>query len=166
MDWLSQFTPSEIAAWVALAISLVVLAWDVFKWWRTGPRIIMRALPNMTQFPRAPGTPDTNIFVEISNNGNAPTTLKGLGIFHYDSFSKWVFRKASYQAVVAIPNPNFPLPHVIEVGKIWQGFIDQKPSEGMLRSGWFYVWCDCSHSKRLIRVRVTKLKQNEDSETQ
>jgi len=166
MDWLSEFTPSEIAAWVALVISLVVLAWDVFKWSRTGPRIVMRAMPNRVQVPKALSTPDTNIFVEISNNGDTPTTLKNLGIFHYDSFAKWIFRNASYTAVITIPNPNFPIPRPLEPGTMWQGFMNQEPVEGMLRSGWFYVWCDCSHSKRLIKTRVKKLKQKEDSETQ
>jgi len=158
------YTWTDIAAWVALVISLVVLAWDVFKWWRIGPRIVIKAKPNMVQVPKVLTTPGTNIFVEVCNNGDAITTLKKLGIFHYDSFYKWIFRKASYQAVVPNPNPEFPIPRVIETGKIWQGFMDQEPVEGMLRSGWFYVWCDCSHSKRLIKVRVKKLKQEEDSD--
>ena len=153
------YTWTDIAAWWGAGLATLVLVWDVFKWVRTGPRIIMRALPNMTQFPSVPGTPDKNIFVEISNNGDASTTLKGLGVFHYDSFSKWVFRKASCQGVVNVPNPNFPLPRPLEPGTMWQGFLDQEPLMDMLKSGWLYVWCDCTHSKRFIRVRVKKQKE-------
>jgi len=160
------YTWTDIAAWWGATLATLAIIWDVFKWLRTGPRIVMRILPNMSQFPQAPGTPNTNIFVEISNNGDAPTTLKNIGVFHYDSFPKWIFRNASYQAVVPNPNPEFPIPRVIETGKIWQGFMDQEPMEDMLRSGWFYVWCDCSHSKKLIKMRVKKLKQEEDSEAQ
>lgn len=157
---------TNIAAWWGAVLATLVLIWDVFKWLHSGARISLKALPNMISVPENPLLPGEKVFVEVSNSGVTPTTLKGIGILYYESWWKRILRRPKEQGVIAQPNPQFPLPHTLEAGKIWQGFINQDEIEDKLISGVLYVWCDCSHSKRMIDVRVKKRKPKKDSEAQ
>ena len=89
-----QFSPTEIAAWWGAAIATLVLGWDVDKHVRSGPRLRVRANPNMeivgyevklglmeTVLPK--GT--KLIHVDVTNVGDQPTTLTHFVFFAYRS---------------------------------------------------------------------------------
>ena len=81
MEWMFRFdVEADPVAIYAAIVATAILIWDVAKWLRSGPRIKLRALPNMKMFndpdPRRKGK--TYVIVNVTNSGSSPTTITQL----------------------------------------------------------------------------------------
>ena len=116
-------TASEIAAWWGAAIATAVLGWDIYKWARSGPRLTVKALPNMQLLEDR--TEAKNILVEVVNRGNQLTTLTHLAFYNYKSIFHRMFRRRN-AGVGLVPQPGGQgLPFELEPGKRWVGLVVQ-----------------------------------------
>ena len=154
-------TPSVIAAWWGAIIASIVLLWDVYKWNTQGPKLVMRLSPNMLVVGDSLREGETWVSITVSNIGDRPTTIKGVGMEYY---SGWLnrFRNSAEKAAV-FPNPNdgFPLPRVLNPGDEWIGLIPQKRIdreinlEEMAQMGHLMIWLSRSDRQRTLRKRLT-----------
>jgi hypothetical protein len=138
---------TEIAAWWGAIIATLVLAWDMYKWKRSGPIINVSASPNMQTFGGVSNGLENKTFVvvEITNTGGRKTTLTKLVGFHCKSIFQKLRRKEDESFIVDNPAPSQPLPHVLGPGERWLGSIEQNEElEEMSRSG--YLFCGVYHS--------------------
>ena len=155
---------TNLAAWWGAVIATLVLAWDVYKWKRTGPIVNVSASPNMQTFG---GVLDafqdkTFVVVEVTNIGDRKTTLTHLVGFHYTSIFLWLIKKKNKAFIVANPALSTPLPHVLEPGERWLGGIEQnKELEEMSRNG--YLYCGVYHSSGKKAVLQRVIVRNEDA---
>lgn len=136
---------SDIAAWWGAIVATMVFGLDIFKWWKAGPKIIVRANPNMQMVSSGQGLePEKNIFLEVVNNGDKLTTVTHVIIHHYKSKWSVICKKPNGQAVVPLPGPMQKLPFELEPGKRWTGLIDQSDIKSKFQGG--YIYCGILHT--------------------
>ena len=120
---------TEWAAWVGASTGVAALAWEIVRWSREGPRLLVRASPNMTVVPDTDGR--YVLMVYVTNRGTMPTTLTGWGLFEFRS---WNARRRMRPARnwVAMHDSEFglPLPRELQPGQQWSGGVRQNADIG------------------------------------
>ena len=137
---LSTFSASDWAAWWGAIVATVVFCWDIFKWFRAGPRLRVRTSTNM-QLVNEAGTTGPEKYISISavNIGDAPTTVTHLFLTYYASRTRRWLRRPTTEMIVPQPRLAQPLPKFLPVGETWGGVIRQTPElEKMLDEGLLY----------------------------
>lgn len=135
-------------AWYAAAVSTIVLLWDVYKWMRSGPKLNIKAKPNMTRVIFM-GNAEKSIFIEVTNTGSANTTLTHLIFYRYKNRFDAFFRRNSITRGVVMDSSFGPnLPYELNAGGRWTGGISQEDlitktgNEGVLICGVNYTHSD------------------------
>lgn len=149
---------TTLAAWWGALVATVVLAWDVYKWKKSGPIINVTTSPNMQMYKGVEIKPNNETFlvVEVTNIGDRKTTLTHLVGLHYKSMFQRLRNKTEQAFFVLNPAMTTPLPYVLEPGERWVGGIAQTDDlEEMCRRGYFYCGVYHSGSKRPALQRVT-----------
>ena len=150
-------TVDPIAIYAAI-VATTVLAWDVWKWLREGPRLRVFANPGYKTIGIPTVDPDaTWVMVKVTNVGTSPTTINMVGGAMYNNWIKRLLRKPSEQFFVATPVlAGMPkLPHVLDPGNEWTGLINQDDEfESMARQGLLYVGLYHSVGNRPIWRRL------------
>jgi len=174
MNMLSGMTSTEIAAWWGAILATLILFWDVYKWKRQGPKLVMRLSPNIHVF----GDPlrENNLWVSITvtNIGDRPTTIKGVGMEFYTSWLQRLINRTKTAAIFTYPNYDKPLPQVLNSGDEWYGLIPQKGIasnewdslhrkkrldeefniEELSRTGHLMIWLTRSDHPQALRTRL------------
>lgn len=123
---ISNWSVSDIAAWWGAVIATLALVWNIVVAFRSGPRIHVRATPNMQVYPRQPITEDnTYISVSAVNRGTAPTTITHF--CGYYSQSIWHLLRGKKQNFIVNTHPALgrAVPYVLAPGEEWSGMADQ-----------------------------------------
>lgn len=149
--------------WVAIYAAIVAtgaLFLEVRRWIESGPRLALMASTSML-FVRV-GEPDTGeryVSVEVSNRGSLPTTITNLCLLQYDSWWRRFRDKSSWSAVVKDPSLGWidsgKIPHVVEPGGQWRGFIPQDDElNERINAGHLYAAIFVTHRNRPITTRL------------
>lgn len=150
---------TSFVAWWGAVVATLVFLWDIYKWVKSGPSVVVSARPNMKTSVGAPQNLSGKhyVVVEAVNKGNKKTTITHLVYYHYSSIIKRILKKPS--ATFFVPNTGLDqrLPHVLEPGERWLGIIEQsKDLEKMAGQG--YLHCGINHALKakpvLQRVRI------------
>jgi hypothetical protein len=152
---MNRFT--TLLAWWGAVISTAVLAWDVYKWRKTGQqRLSVRANGNLQDAHSR--NPQKFIGIIVTNNGDRPVTI-GLITFRYfkSKFRKWGKQESEQRGLFNPGTPTAPLPYKLDVGASWRCVVNQTPQiEKMSRDGFFYVEVEdtsTSNWKKFARSR-------------
>ena len=141
-------------------VATVVLAWDVYKWLTQGPKLTMQVSGNMIVIGDPVREGKKWVSVTISNIGDRPTTLKGIGLKYYKSLFDRIRDKCALAAVFPNPNDNFPLPRVINPGEEWTGLVPQEREDKhislseMAKQGHLLIWASQSHTSKENKKRL------------
>ncbi len=160
MAILNNMTSTEIAAWWGAIIASVVLIWDMYKWKIQGPRLLMVLSPNMLVLGDPSREGKTWVSVVVTNIGDRPTTIKGVGMEYYTNWYKRLRNQADKAATFPNPSDRFPLPRVLTPGDEWNGLIPQERQgkvmnlEEMSQSGHLMIWLSRSDRKQALRKRI------------
>lgn len=151
---------TSFVAWWGAVVATLVFLWDIYKWAKSGPRVVVSARPNMKTFggPQNLGG-KSYVVVEAVNKGSKKTTITHLVGYHYSSFVKRILKKQSTTFFVPDTGPTQRLPHVLEPGERWLGIMEQNEDlEKMAGQG--YLYCGINHSLKtkpvLQRVRIQR----------
>jgi hypothetical protein len=144
MDQTILIDASIIAAWWGAIVASVVLLWDVYKWLHKGPRISIKATPNMRgavvgSIPAGP----FYLYIEVSNTGDAQTTISALEVCQAKSRLHLLFNKTTNHG--SILRNDMMLPHEIKAGGLWQSKIDQADLREKLDEN-NKVYCSIKHT--------------------
>ena len=165
---LNNMTSTEIVAWWGAIIASVVLLWDIYKWMKQGPRLVMCLSPNMQVWGDPSREGKTWVSVTVSNVGDRPTTIKGVGMEYYPSWLHRLRNRAETAAVFPNPSDGFPLPRVLNPGDEWCGLIPQKRIDknmdmvAMSQSGHLLISLSRSDTQRALRKRLTIVQRCKD----
>lgn len=154
---------TNTAAWWGAVIATIVLMWDIYKWFRSGPILHVTVGPNMQTLGNIPNHPKNQkyISVEVTNTGSRKTTITHLVSFYYKSFIFNLFKKPNKNFVVLTPAFLSTLPHIIEPGGRWLGGIEQNIElEELSRNGYLFCGIYHSSSKKPVMQRVVIHKNN------
>ena len=161
---------TDIAAWWGAIVASMVLIWDFYKWRTDGAKLTMRVAPNMEIHG---GNPEregiTWVVVTIANVGNRATTLKMIGVSH---FNTWIDRwRNNPQRNGVFPNPSDvrPLPTMLQPGEEWVGFVPQRREDSPLNleelstEGHTMIWVTRSDKRGYIQRRL-RIKKGADDD--
>ena len=84
MDLNTLNTLNTGAAWTGAVIGVVLATWEIVKWIREGPRLLLRTSSTMRFFPDSDER--LILMVWVANSGTAMTTLTSFGLFTFDSW--------------------------------------------------------------------------------
>jgi hypothetical protein len=147
-----------IAIYAAI-VSTSVLIWQIFVWFRTGPRLRVSASTNMMTLGDPLRDGKTYIVVNVRNVGTEQTTITHVVMFAYRS---WLYRLRNKPSRTFLFNHHvaaYPLPYVLEAGKTFMSMVAQDPSvENMSRENLLYVAIVHSFSKRPLLARVQPIE--------
>jgi hypothetical protein len=144
----------DYVAWWGAIIATGVLIWDIIKWKKSGPKIIISVSANM----QITSDPDNKLWVTIraKNIGDRGTTITNLAGSYYKNIFYKLFNKAERQFVIPNAGITHPIPHVLDPGTIWDGVIEQDAKlQAMAKEG--YLDCELYYSQSVkpIRERIT-----------
>lgn len=165
---LNNISSTEIAAWWGASIASVVLLWDIYKWKKQGPRLVMCLSPNIEVLGDPSREGKTWVSVIVSNVGDRPTTIKGVGMNYYKSWLTRLRNRAEIAAVFPNPSDRFPLPRVLNPGDEWCGLIPQQridknmDMEAMCQSGHLMIWLSRSDKQRALRKRLIIVQRSKN----
>jgi len=131
---------SDYAAWWGAIVSTIVGLWEIWTGLRSGPRVRVRATPNMEilgPFVELMGDLRGKTFISVVavNVGTAPTTITHFGGYFYPSFWRWVLgRPQNFVVPTGLPIGK-NLPHVLPPGEEWSNMIDQGDVEERMFKG-------------------------------
>ncbi len=152
---------STIAAWWGAIIATSVLVWDVYKWKRRGPNVVIRVQGDMTCMQGSEAIPGKWITTRVANVGDGPTTLESLGLLYYRNLWSWIRRKPDQSFWTQAPGFSQQLPFKLESGATWDGRGEQTP-DLIAKANDGYLFCSVLHSssKRPVTCRVRIRKSN------
>ena len=137
-------TASDIAAWWGAGLATVVLGWDIYKWKTSGPRIRVKARPNMQTSGDRHRT--KHVFFEVVNQGDRPATLTHLCIYQYRSEADRKRKMRDVSFIVPNPSNGAGLPHELGPGQRWTGSIEQDSFIAGLNGEARYLHVGITHS--------------------
>lgn len=136
----------SVADWIAIYAAIVAtgaLFLELRRWFESGPKLHMRATPNMMIFGNGTVEAKDLLRVTVTNRGDAPTTITNLCLLEYDSAWRRWRDKPTRSFVVPHPQlPGYPpiVPHVLKIGEQWTGLAhDRSDVTGDIQSGTMYA---------------------------
>lgn len=142
---------SDYAAWYGAGIGTLTFGWTIFREWRSGPRIKLRASPNMVLLTDTPETQNTTyILVKAVNIGKAATTITSFHGYHSSDKGK------RQNFVIPLMPLSDTLPYVLKPGEEWKHMVDHAALQRRLGSG--YVYLAVTHNQRKRPVYAKKVR--------
>ncbi|MGV2050245.1 hypothetical protein ACQZ48_09175 [Agrobacterium sp. 22-209-1] len=151
---------SDWAAVYAAIVATGALALEIRRWFESGPKISVRANPDMTLIGQG-GVEQTNLLVvNAVNRGDAPTTITHFCLLEYPNiWAKWR-NKASQTFVVLHPQmPGHPpiIPTMLGSGQEWTGMAHPREDvTGDIRTGKMWAAIYTTSRGRPYTARVPK----------
>lgn len=145
---------STWAAWWGAVSGSLAVAWEVFRWSRSGPKLQVIATPNMQIITPGEGIDDTlYISVVVTNGGDSPTTITHFCACTYRNvFDR--LRGKKDQLFIINSGPESPIPHKILVGERWSARILQQKAAELVGSSLFYIGVQHALASKPNHVRV------------
>jgi len=160
MAWTFTFSTelNPITVYSAV-VATGVAAWQVYTYFRDGPRLRLTAGGNQI-IAAVPGYTGPTIFIGVSavNVGNRTTVIQAVGMRVYDNWWQWFRRKASKDLFFRIEGGNL-VPHVLEPGHTFRGFVAQTPKLAkQSREKRAYMLVQHSVGKHSLQVRLKPIR--------
>jgi len=147
---------STLAAWWGAITGSLALAWEMFRWHQSGPKLLVAASPNMQVVRPGLGV-DEEIFISVSvrNVGDAATTITHFMGVTYAGWFNHLRRKRAGLFIVTTGSDS-PLPHRLEPGATWSGTVKQKEALLALKKKGDMLYIGVKHSmhEKPVLVRV------------
>ena len=145
---------TEFVAWYGAAVASAVLAWDVFKWRRSGPRLTVRITP---YYEPSLSLGNNYIRIDISNVGDQATTLTaiyGYNLSRFQILFRW--RKKGLDMLYNQSDTD-SLPMKLDSGDAWHYVFAKTPLiDTMIEKKRFYIGTVHSSSSRPIMRRYVQ----------
>ena len=151
----SKWSASDFAAWWGAIVASFAVIWNIIVAIRSGPRVYVRATPEMQVFPRQPVTGDKSyISVTAINRGNAPTTITHF--IGYYTKNLWNRIRGKKQAFIVNTDLSLgkPIPYILKPGEEWSSMADQKSIQEKCANGLLYIGIIHNQRKRPVFKRV------------
>jgi hypothetical protein len=143
----------------AATVSTTVLIWNIFIWFRTGPRLKVSASANMKTFGQGVRDDTTYIVANVRNVGTQQTTITHVVMFAYRNRWDRFRKRASETFVVNHAVLAYPIPYVLEAGKTFMSMIVQnETAEKLSHSRLLYVGIVHAFRDRPVLARVRPIK--------
>jgi hypothetical protein len=154
---------------------------EIRRWFETGPKLVIRLMPNATTFGHRAGAEENYCVVTVTNRGREATMITHLVLYEFPGLlpnwlqrlmPNWVWRifKSPIKKYFGL-NPQlggYPaLPSEIGPNQQWVGgFSKNQKFVSDFQTGKFYVGVIASHSNRTKFKRIPKRRDPLPKDTQ
>jgi hypothetical protein len=147
-----------MAAWWGAVVATLAFLWEIFQWFKSGPRVQVRAKANMepVNFPGLEKN-EKYIFVEVTNAGDRATTITHFCAYIFNDCIKRLVNKPEKKLVI-LNNSGFgpPIPFFLDSGQRWTGGILQNQfDEKLISDGKVYACIFHTASSKPVLSQVT-----------
>lgn len=156
---MGQDNLTTFLAWWGAIVSTAVLAWDVYKWLKTGhPKLVVSANGNFVLVQS--NSSQKYIVVRITNNGDKPTTLSLITYRFYKTKPSTKHKqhpdeRGFFSEAIGT---TVQLPHKLDVGDQWSGmYLQTAKLEKMAKEGFFYIEAEDSSKASAFKFARTRL---------
>jgi hypothetical protein len=143
-----------------LATASVV--WQIFTWWHKGAKLRGHASPNMIMIGGDVDDQNTYIGLDVSNVGDAPTTITNVVLLAYSNRFARLMRRTEVKAAVVNHSLAQTIPYTLPAGSRFMSRVIQAP-EVVQWSRDHSLYMGVCHSMRrrpyLLRVRPIEEKK-------
>lgn len=119
-----------VVAIYAAIVATGALALEVRRWFESGPKICVKASPNMTLIGGGAKEATDLLVVNVVNRGDMPTTITNFGLLDYPNlWARWR-RRPARSFVIPHPQPKgHPpiVPQQLSPGQQWMGMASPSP---------------------------------------
>jgi hypothetical protein len=144
-----------IVAWWGAILSTIILAWDIYKWRTSGPKLRVTIQTGMLSFNIPEYEGKQLVTVNVTNYGNQPTTITTLGFKFYPNILFKIRNKHTKAFIIPEPNTMQPTPFELKQGNLWNAIVVQTSDlVDMARSGHLICELYHSHQEKPVRRRV------------
>jgi hypothetical protein len=145
----------------AAVVSTIVLGWQIFVWFRTGPRLKLSASSNMKTFGGIKTDDNTYITLNVRNVGTQQTTITHVLMFSYKNRWKWFRRKPETTGFINHGVAAYPIPHVLGAGQTFMSMARQTVEiEKRSRDHLLYIGVQHSCCDRPMFARVRPIRES------
>jgi len=149
----------------AATISTIVLLWQIFVWFRTGPRLKISVSSNMKTFG-ALEDGNTYIVANVVNTGTQPTTIPHVVGYAYRNRLIYILGKPSNTFWVKHSVATYPIPYPLEVGKTFMSMMIQEETiEQLSRDRLLYFGVVHAFGKTPVIARVRPIRASRSRST-
>ena len=152
---------STVVAIYAAIVATGALALEVRRWFESGPKIFIRAVPNMMVV--GDGVEEKDLLaVTAYNRGDQSTTVTHMVLVEYDNLWSRLRDKRSKSYI--IPNPQLSghppsIPKELPTGGQWMGFARSRPDVvDDIETGKFWAGVHTTSRDRAYLARIRKRK--------
>jgi hypothetical protein len=152
---ISKLSVSDYAAWWGAIIATLALLWNIITALRSGARIKVSAVPNMSVLPRQPITED-NLYISVTavNHGGSSTTITHFCGYSVSGFWSRIRGKKQLFVINTHPALGKKIPCVLAPGEEWNSLADQKSLIKNHPKCNLYLGILHNQSKKPVYVRV------------
>lgn len=133
IDWITGY---------AAIVATGALFLEVRRWFESGPRIYVKASPNMIMLDGSKQISGL-LMVNVVNRGDTPTTITHFGLVEYSNVWARLVDRQSHSFLILHPQPegNPPIiPAVLRPGERWMGMAHPRPDvTGDIQTGTFWA---------------------------
>jgi len=157
---LSNFTPSDYAAWWGAIIASLALVWNIIHTLRSGARLRVTVSPDMRIYPPQPPTNDNDyISIKAVNVGTGPTTITHCLGYYTKSIWGLVKKSERQHFIVNItPDTGNDIPFVLGPGAEWSNIAAQDKLFEAAGNGIIYIGIVHNQRRKAIYKRIKRTK--------
>jgi hypothetical protein len=150
----------DVVAAYAAILSTIVFLWQVYTWWRKGPRLRLALATNMVTYGSAGKSNDSYVTYNVANIGDADTTITHVAIYGYPNWWTRVRRRPTLTAIVDHAVVAYPIPYVLKPGQTFMSMAIQSTQlEQWSREFYLYGVIIHSVSRRPLTARIRPIKR-------
>ena len=157
---------TEIVAWWGAIVATLVLAWDVIKWLRTGPKIRGSVTLDVTygdgELLSTESTPHGRVSkyqdycnIEVVNTGSQPTTILDISATHKKHKDGFKFGATG---IAFKEHFGKTLPHVLGPGEVWSCRLSMDRYRNIAEHGQPEIHLNFAHLKKPMVLRASKIR--------
>jgi hypothetical protein len=141
-------------------VATTSIAWQIFTWWHKGAKLRGHAVPNMIEIGGNVRDGKTYIGLDVSNIGDAPTTITHVVLMGYHNRFSRLLRRTEVKAAVVTHNLAQTIPYTLAAGGRFMSRVIQEPKiEQWSRDYCLYMGVFHSMRRRPYLVRVKQIEK-------
>ncbi|PHZ83481.1 hypothetical protein [Paremcibacter congregatus] len=140
-----ELTYSELAAWYAASLSTFVLLFELYKWFKSGPKLRVTVTPNVKGMGGYYDPAGLHTQFDIVNIGDQLTTITSITLYQYKNIVQRMLSRSVSKYVIELNRSasgylSDAVPYDLKVGETWRSFSYQAKHMQELSKNDIYIY--------------------------
>lgn len=155
----------NLVAIYAAVLSTISILWQIWVWFRTGPRLRVTANTNMLVMGGYNKNDQKYVVINVVNRGSAKTTITHVVMFTYKSVIYKMLNRPDKSFVVKHDVLACQIPYVIDAGCTFMSMTTQNDDmESLSRTSKLYMGVFHSFRARPVLTRIRPIQPMQEAD--